>query len=54
MTIPWLAAGPGIKAGYDIQTPVSLLDTAPTAAHILGIAPHAQWEGNVLEEIFHR
>lgn len=53
MTIPWLAAGPGIKAGYDIQTPVSLLDTAPTAARILGIAPHAQWEGNVLEEIFH-
>lgn len=52
MTIPWIAAGPGIKAGYKIQGPVSLLDTAPTAARILGLQPHAQWEGQALEEIF--
>src|SRR5712675_1334444 len=52
MTIPWFAAGPGIKAGYTIQGPVSLLDTAPTAAHVLGLTPDAQWEGQVVEEIF--
>jgi predicted AlkP superfamily pyrophosphatase or phosphodiesterase len=52
MIIPWMAAGPGIKAGYAIQAPVSLLDTAPTAARILGLTPHEQWEGKVVEEIF--
>jgi len=52
MTIPWFAAGPAIKAGYQIQGPVSLLDTAPTAARILGLIPHPQWEGHALEEIF--
>jgi predicted AlkP superfamily pyrophosphatase or phosphodiesterase len=52
MTIPWLAAGPAIKQGHEIQTPVSLLDTAPTLARMLEIPPHPQWEGKVVEEIF--
>jgi predicted AlkP superfamily pyrophosphatase or phosphodiesterase len=52
MTIPWMAAGPGIKKGYKIQSPVNLLDTAPTIAKILGLKPHHEWEGNVVEEIF--
>ena len=52
MTIPWLAAGPGIKAGYEIQSPVSLLDTAPTIARLLGLPIHPQWEGKAVEEIF--
>lgn len=52
MTIPWMAAGPGIKANHQIRGPVSLLDTAPTAAKILGLLPNAQWEGHVVEEIF--
>jgi predicted AlkP superfamily pyrophosphatase or phosphodiesterase len=52
MTIPWLAAGPGIRQGYAIDTPVSLLDTAPTIARLLGIAPHHEWEGRCVEEIF--
>lgn len=52
MTIPWIAAGPGIKAGYQIQGPVSLLDTAPTAAKILGLTPHPLWEGHPVDEIF--
>jgi len=33
------------------QEQFSLLDTAPTLAHLLGIAPHAQWEGRCVEEI---
>nr|PZN20119.1 MAG: hypothetical protein DIU80_20650 [Chloroflexota bacterium] len=52
MTIPWLAAGPGIRAGHTIAAPVSLLDTAPTVARMLDVAPPADWEGRAVEEIF--
>ncbi len=52
MTIPWLVAGPGVKRGYEIKTPVSLLDTAPTIARLLGVAPHSEWEGRAVGEIF--
>jgi hypothetical protein len=54
MTIPWIIAGPGIQAGHKITTEVSLLDTAPTLARILGITPHSDWEGHCVEEIFVR
>jgi arylsulfatase A-like enzyme len=52
MTIPWLAAGPGIRQGHTIESTVSLLDTAPTIARLLGLAPHREWEGRCVEEIF--
>jgi predicted AlkP superfamily pyrophosphatase or phosphodiesterase len=52
MTVPWIAAGPRIKAGHEIASPVSLLDTAPTIARVLGLTPHAHWEGKAVEEIF--
>jgi predicted AlkP superfamily pyrophosphatase or phosphodiesterase len=52
MTIPWLVAGPGIRQNYELQGPVSLLDTAPTLARLLGVAPHPSWEGRCIEEIF--
>lgn len=52
MTIPWMVAGPGIKSGYTIQARVSLLDTAPTLAHILGLTPHREWEGQVIHEVW--
>jgi predicted AlkP superfamily pyrophosphatase or phosphodiesterase len=52
MTIPWIAAGPAIRRNHRIAAPVSLLDTAPTLAHALEIAPHAAWEGRIIEEIF--
>ncbi len=52
MIIPWMAAGPTIKQGYKIQSPVSLLDTAPTVAKLLGILPHHEWEGQAVDEIF--
>lgn len=52
MTIPWLVSGPGIKQNYQLIASVSLLDTAPTLARLLGIAPHPQWEGRCLDEIF--
>jgi arylsulfatase A-like enzyme len=52
MTIPWLAAGPGIRSGHPITAQVSLLDTAPTVARLLGVTPPREWEGRVVEEIF--
>lgn len=52
MTIPWMAAGPGIRSGYEIQGAVSLLDTAPTLAAILDIEPHRDWEGSCVRELF--
>lgn len=52
MTIPWMVARPGIRRGYEIETPVSLLDTAPTLARVLGITPHPDWEERCVEEIF--
>jgi predicted AlkP superfamily pyrophosphatase or phosphodiesterase len=52
MTIPWVIAGPEIRRGYAIAAPVSLLDTAPTLARLLGIAPHAEWEGRCVDEAF--
>jgi predicted AlkP superfamily pyrophosphatase or phosphodiesterase len=53
MTIPWMISGPGIRENHEIQASVSLLDTAPTLAHVLGLEPHFQWEGSVPQEIFH-
>jgi arylsulfatase A-like enzyme len=52
MTIPWIVTGPNIRPNYEIQEPVSLLDTAPTLARLLGIMPHPTWEGRCIEEIF--
>lgn len=52
MTIPWIAFGPGIKKDYTIQSQVSLLDTTPTIATLLGIKPQHEWEGRCVEEIF--
>lgn len=52
MTIPWMIAGPGIRQGYEIQRPVSLLDTAPTVAACLEVAPNPEWRGAVVQEVF--
>lgn len=52
MLIPWLAVGPTIRQNYQIAEPVSLLDTAPTIARLLGVPAAPQWEGRCVEEIF--
>jgi predicted AlkP superfamily pyrophosphatase or phosphodiesterase len=51
-TIPWMVAGPGIRKGYEIQSKVTLLETAPTLARVLQIGPHPDWEGHCVDEIF--
>jgi predicted AlkP superfamily pyrophosphatase or phosphodiesterase len=52
MLIPWMAVGPNIKKGYTIQSEITLLDTAPTLAKMLGIDAHHEWEGRSADEIF--
>ena len=52
MTIPWLLVGPRIRPGHAIAAQVSLLDTAPTLAHLLGIPAPRDWEGRCVEEAF--
>ncbi len=54
LTIPWFVAGPGIRHSHEITTQVSLLDTAPTLAQVMGITPHSDWEGRCVKEIFSR
>ena len=52
MLVPWIARGPGIKRGHDIGSAVTLMDTAPTAARLMGLKPHLEWEGRCVDEIF--
>lgn len=52
MTIPWILSGTGIRQNHALTGQVSLLDTAPTIAHILGFSPHPAWEGRCNTEIF--
>jgi phosphopentomutase len=52
MTIPWMAAGPQIKTNYTIGRSVSLLDTAPTLARMLGVGTHEDWNGTSIDEMF--
>lgn len=44
MTIPWLAAGPGIRPG-PLTTTVHTMDTAATAAFVLGLDAPPDWDG---------
>ncbi len=52
MTIPWVVAGPRIKPGHALEGPISLLDTAPTLALLLGLTPHPEWEGRPVLDAF--
>lgn len=52
--IPWLIAGPGVRAGHEIQSPVSICDAAPTIAFALGISPPPVWVGRPVQEAFAR
>ena len=39
MNVPWIISGSGIIKGRLIEQPVTISDTAPTIARILGIQP---------------
>ena len=51
-TLPWIASGVGIKHGYAIHQPVSILDTGATVMRTLGLETYTEWESRAVEEIF--
>ena len=48
----WVASGPGIKEGYVIKGPVSILDTGATVLRMLGLETYTEWQSRAVEEIF--
>jgi predicted AlkP superfamily pyrophosphatase or phosphodiesterase len=51
MTIPWIASGPGIQPG-SLTTQVHTMDTAATAAFVLGLPIPPEWDGVPVYEAF--
>jgi len=51
MTIPWIINGPQIVPG-EIQSPVYIIDTAPTVAFALGLPLQPEWDGAPVYEAF--
>jgi N-acetylneuraminic acid mutarotase len=52
MTIPWIIAGPGVRAGHALAGPVSVADTAASAAQVLGLSLPAGALGRPVAEAF--
>jgi arylsulfatase A-like enzyme len=52
--IPWIVAGPGVKAGHEITSPVNTYDTAATLAFLFRLKPPAAWIGRPVREAFAR
>ena len=51
MTIPWIASGPGVQPNI-LTTQVHTMDTAATAAFILGLPIPPEWDGTPVFEAF--
>jgi arylsulfatase A-like enzyme len=56
-SIPWIAAGPGVRADYDLTRfgkdfDVQTYDTFATACYVLGIQPRTRIEGKPIREMF--
>jgi predicted AlkP superfamily phosphohydrolase/phosphomutase len=52
MKTVFIAHGPTIKKGYVRKKPISVVDIAPTVAHILGISPPRDSEGAIIYDLF--
>ncbi|HEY9088089.1 MAG TPA: alkaline phosphatase family protein [Anaerolineaceae bacterium] len=46
--IPWILAGAGVRKGVTLAEELSILDCAPTLAHLLGLPIPAAWQGRVI------
>ena len=51
MTIPWIASGPGVEPKV-LTTQVNTMDTAATAAFVLGLSIPPEWDGVPVYEAF--
>lgn len=52
VTIPWVAAGKGVKSGYTVTAPVVQYDTAATALWLLGVALPVHFWGRPVVNAF--
>jgi glycerophosphoryl diester phosphodiesterase len=52
MTVPWIVWGAGVRAGWQIEREVRLMDVAPTLLYALGIPQPPEWRGQVIGEVF--
>jgi predicted AlkP superfamily pyrophosphatase or phosphodiesterase len=52
MTIPWIAWGKDVKAGFSITTPITTYDTAATALWLLDVPVPAEWDGKPVTTAF--
>lgn len=50
--IPWIAKGPGVRAGHRLQGVISTVDTAATALDALGLPLPPESEGKPVREIY--
>ena len=50
--IPWIAWGPGVRAGHRIDAPVNTVDTAATTLWVLGYPPPPGLLGRPVKEAF--
>jgi predicted AlkP superfamily pyrophosphatase or phosphodiesterase len=50
--IPWIAWGPGVRAGHRILAPIGTVDTAATALWVLGYPPPPGLVGRPVKEAF--
>jgi poly-gamma-glutamate synthesis protein (capsule biosynthesis protein) len=50
LTIPWIIAGPGVKVDHPITDSVSIMDTAATAAHLLGLTLPPEAAGRLVRD----
>ncbi|HXP63184.1 MAG TPA: alkaline phosphatase, partial [Dongiaceae bacterium] len=52
LEIPWIIAGPGVRVGHQIQSPVNTYDTAATLAMVFDIRAPATWIARPVKEAF--
>jgi predicted AlkP superfamily pyrophosphatase or phosphodiesterase len=52
LEIPWILAGPGVRHGHEIASPVNTFDTAATIAHIFRLSPPECWIARPVLEAF--
>ncbi|WPP50144.1 alkaline phosphatase [Catalinimonas niigatensis] len=52
ITIPWIMAGPSVKADFEIPDDIMTYDTAATLAYIFGVQQPSCWIGRPIISVF--
>ena len=54
LEIPWIIAGPGVRAGVELKSPVNTYDTASTVLYVLGVKQPSVWIAKPVLEAFRK